>query len=225
MNGVLIDDKGRCWPDSGDLARWIAYDGSRTDLSTFAVCELGFIHLGQRQGIARVSVREHRFNLVTLMGAILELGRMNPAHIILRVCGDASTEFYSFVELRDFAAQTRPLASGLPLEISLPRLAEPRNLRILNLRPFKGARPIVDLWRQTRGELSEDIGSALISGGVLNRMILARQRRKCERLVVEEFGSAIKFVRANEIIGRDIADMPDRDYGAWTAESYTRFTS
>jgi hypothetical protein len=104
----------------------------------------------------------------------------------------------------------------------LPRLAESRSLRALNLPPFACARPVVDLWRQTRGEISEDIKPALVAGGVLDRMILARQVPKTERLVTEKFGSAFNFLRASDIVGRDIDDMPDREYGAWMSESYRK---
>jgi hypothetical protein len=222
MKGLLIDDKGKCWPDDGKLARRIGYHDPRADLPTFAVCERGFIHLGQRHGTARVSVREHRFNLMTFMGAVLELGRMDPAHIVLRVLGDEPPAFYMFSELCDFAAQVRPLAAGQSLEMGPPRLAEVRDLGVLNSASFAGARPIVDLWRYMRGEFSDDIYSALIAGGVLDRMILTRRRPRSDRLVVEEFGSSIKFLSAADIVGRDLDDQPDREYGAWTAESYRR---
>jgi hypothetical protein len=220
MSGLLVDDKGRSWPDDWDLARRIGYADPCTDLSTFTVCERGFIHLRHQHGIARVSVRERRFNLVTFAGALLELGRMDPARIILRVLSDAPPAFYVFTDLYDFAVQAEPMAAGKPLEMRLPRLAEVRNLRVLNLPPFACARPIIDLWRQTRGEFSDDIESALLAGGVRDRMILVRQRPKSERLITEEFGSAFNFLQASDIIGRDIDDQPDLEYGAWMAETY-----
>jgi len=222
MTGLLIDEKGRCWPDDWDLARRIGYADPRLDISTFAVCRRGFIHLRHHGGIARVSLRERHFNLITFAGALLELGKIDPARIILRVFGENSPAYHVFTDLYDFAAQAEPMATGTALEMRLPRLAEARNLRVLNLKPFAGARPIVDLWRRTRGALSEDTETALIAGGVRDRMILVRQLPKSDRLVTEEFGSSIKFLRAADIIGRDIDDQPDREYGAWMSESYRR---
>ena len=220
MSGLLIDEKGKTWPDDWELARRIGYADPRFDLPTFAVVERGFIHLRDRERIAHVSVREQRFNLITFAGALLELGRMNPVRIVLRVLRDEQPAYYVFTDLYDFAAQVEPMAGGQPLEMRLPRLAEARNLRVLNLAPFAPARPIVDLWRQTRGALSENVKGALFAGGVLSRTILTRRLPGSERLVTEEFGSAFKFLKPRDIVGRDIDDQPDRDYGAWLANTY-----
>jgi hypothetical protein len=144
MSGLLIDEKGRCWPDDWDLARRIGYADPRMDIPTFAVCRRGFIHLRHHGGIARVSLRERHFNLITFAGALLELGRIDPTRIILRVFGEDSPAYHVFTDLYDFAAQAEPMATGTALEMRLPRLAEARNLRVLNFKPFAGARPIVD---------------------------------------------------------------------------------
>jgi hypothetical protein len=222
--GLLIDDNGREWPDdSWDLARRIGYADPKADVSLYAVRERGFIHIRpQRRGV-RVTLCEGRFNLLALTGTMLALGRVRPPQIVLSVLGDGVTSFRLFNDLHDFCAEVEPMASGKPLEIRLPRLSERRSLHVLNLAPFASVWPIVDVWRRTRGELTEEVEDALKAGGVLHRMNLARQPFRSSRLISEYFGSGIRHLRPCEAllaIGRDLHERPDREYGVWIAQAY-----
>ena len=219
--GMLIDPRGRVWPDdSWDVARRVGYNDARDDVATFAVRERGFVHLRPRVDGMHVALREGRFNLTAFAALMLELSRTRPPRILLSILGESPPIFRIFLDLHDFGAQVEPLLAGKAIEIRVPRLSERRNRRVLNLPTFACARPIVDLWEQTRGELSADIDGALIAGGVRDRMILLRQLPKSDRLSTEHFGSAITFLKPVEILGRDIRQQHDGDYGVWMAEAY-----
>ena len=223
-NGVLIDRKGRVWPDSSsDLARRIGYRDARDDLASFAVRAWGFIHVREHAGQARVALRERRFNFTAFAAAMLVLGRMKPSRIMLSVVGDGPPAFRIFFDLHDFCAEIEPLAAGKPVEIRIPRLSERRNRRVVNLAHFAGVRPIVELWERTRGELAEEVHRAILASGLLHRTILVRQMPQSSRLVTQHFGAGIMIMRPCEAlraVGRDLQDQPDKEYGEWLAEAY-----
>jgi hypothetical protein len=219
--GMLIDPRGRVWPDdSWELARRVGYKDARDDVATFAVRERGFVHLRPRTDGMHVALREGRFNLTAFAGLMLELGRTKPPRILLSVLGEGLPTFRIFFDLHDFGAEVEPLLAGKAIEIRVPRLSERRNRRVLNLPTFACARPIVDLWEQTRGELSGDIDGALIAGGVRDRMILLRQLPKSDRFSTEHFGSSITYMKPDDILGRDIRQQHDVEYGVWMGQGY-----
>jgi hypothetical protein len=222
--GILIDRKGRVWPDdSGDLARRIGCRSARDDVATFAVRERGFVHLRPREDGMHVALRERRFNLTAFAGLMLELGRSKPPRVLLRVLTDDAPKFQLFTDMHDLCAHLERLTQGQPLEVRVARLAERRNLRVLTLPTFAPARAIVDLWERARGELTDEVHHALHAGGLLPRTIIVRQSSHGSRLVTEHFGSGIMILKPCEAllaVGRDLQDQPDKDYGAWIAEAY-----
>jgi hypothetical protein len=219
--GMLIDPRGRVWPDdSWDVARRVGYNDARDDIATFAVRERGFVHLRPRADGMHVALREGRFNLNAFAGLMLELGRTRPPRILLSVLGEGPPIFRIFLDLHDFGAEVEPLLAGKAIEIRVPRLAERRSRRVLNLPTFACARPIVDLWEHTRGELSADVNAALIAGGVLDRMVLLRQLPRSDRFSTEHFGSSITYMKPDDILGRDIRQQHDIEYGVWMGQGY-----
>ena len=223
-NGLLIDDKGRTWPDnSWDLARRINYADPSVDVAAYAVRQRGFIHIRPQDNAVRVTARERRFNLTCFAGAMLELGRMKPSRIMLCLVTDGAPEFRVFADVHDFCGHLEALAKGKPLEIRIPRLSEPRNPKVLTLPPFAKVQPIVSLWKQMRGELTQEVHEAVRAGGLDQRMILVRRPRRSRRLITEHLGSAIMVLRPCEsllMVGREFGEHPDGDYGAWVVESY-----
>jgi hypothetical protein len=222
--GMLIDPRGRVWPDdSWDIARRVGYNDVRDDIATFAVRERGFVHLRPRTDGMHVALREGRFNLTAFAALMLELGRTRPPRVLLRVLADDGPRFQLFTELHDLCAHLEALSRDKPVQTRIPRLAERRNLRVLTLPTFAPARPIVDLWERTRGELTEEVHGALQSGDLLPRTILVRQRAEGSRLVIQHFGTGIMIMQPDEAllaVGRDLEDQPDREYGEWMAKAY-----
>jgi hypothetical protein len=221
--GILIDPRGRVWPDdSWDVARRIGYKDTRDDITTFAVRERGFVHLRPRVDGMHVALREGRFNLTAFAGLMLELGRLRPPRIMLRVVADDGPKFQLFTDLHDLSTHLEALSQDRPLQTRIPRIAEGRNLRVLNLPTFAAVRPIVQLWESTRGELSDDDYRAILRGSLADRTIVVRQKSP-NRLITEYTGIGIKLYRPCEAllnIGRELHDRHDREYGAWIAEAY-----
>jgi hypothetical protein len=227
--GVLIDQKGRIWPDNAwDLAVRIGYKDPRSDIPGFAVRERGFVHIAPRENGVRVTLRERRFSVVSFTGAMLELRRRKAAQIVLCVLGDsdAGPSYRIFTDLHDFCAEVEPLAAGKPLEIRLPRLSELRSTKVLHLAPFAAARPMVQLWERTRGEFTDEVRRAVFCSAMLPRTVLVRKSASSSRLITEHVGSSIGVMnpcRAILNVGQDFSEHhPDRAYGAWVTESYAQ---
>jgi hypothetical protein len=227
--GVLIDQKGRIWPDNAwDLAVRIGYKDPRSDIAGFAVRERGFVHISPRENGVRVALRERRVSLVTFTGTMLELRRQKPAQMVLCLLadGDAAPTYRIFTDLHDFCAEIEPVAAGNPLEVRLPRLCEQRSTRVLHLAPFAAARPMVQLWERTRGEFTDEVRRVVFGSALLPRTVLVRKCARSSRLITEHVGSGIGIMnpcQALLTVGQDFSEHhPDRAYGAWVTESYAQ---
>lgn len=89
---------------------------------------------------------------------------------------------------------------------------------------FSQAAPLVKLWQETRGGLTDEVRRAITAHDMPRRMYLLRRSPRSSRLVTEHCAWGVTFLRPCEalrIIGRDFHDMPDREYGAWIEEAYS----
>jgi hypothetical protein len=105
----------------------------------------------------------------------------------------------------------------------VPWLSVPRGLHNLTTPLFAAAWPIVELWRERRGELTDDIRRAMVVHPMFRRTLLVRQLPHSDSLVTEHIAPGFAHMRPCEVlrmIGRDFADTPDPDYGAWVASAY-----
>lgn len=224
-SGILIDERGEAWPDnSWELAQRLGYRTAEFDVPAYAVRNLGFIHLREQEGGAQVALRQSRYNLVTLTAALYALLERNPRRIMLSVFSGEDWSYEMFTNLGAFAERTEDLAAGERIAERSPWLAAEKDLATLASPTFAKLRPVVNLWRATRGRLSGDIVEALRIAGVRDRAVLVRRVANSSRLVIEHFGAAIKLLRPCEtflVVGRDIEQVPDRDYGGWVANSYS----
>jgi hypothetical protein len=221
---ILIDDTGAVWPaNSAALARRFGHVDARIDLARFAVQERGAIHIRSIEEGVRVALRPGSFSHVALAGALQALNDLAPPRIMLvtRSDGDGDIEFFTSVFA--FIERAEVLAAGPPIEIKVPRYSVPRSLRNLATPSFGIVRSIVDLWKDRRGEFGEEVRNAVVAAELFHRMVLVRQSPPSSRLITEHFGAGIKIYRPCETlltVGRDLDEMPDRDYGAWGAEAY-----
>jgi hypothetical protein len=95
-----------------------------------------------------------------------------------------------------------------------------RPLKVLSCPDFAQVAPLIGLWSDRRGQLTDDVEDALLTSGILARVIILRRPPKSSRLVTQHFGSRIVFVRPSDIVGRDIQDLPDPNYGELVAQAY-----
>lgn len=221
---LLIDAEGRAWPaNDATLARRLGYADARLDPVRFAVEERGLIHLRSVEDGIRVTVRPGAFSRVSLAGALQALNDLAPTRILLVASTGGARQVELFTSVFAFIERAEQLAIEPPIEVKVPRYAVPRSLRNLATPPFAVVRPIVDLWKDRRGELGEEVFQALSRAGASRRMYLLRQRPGSSRLVTEHCAAGVTFLKPCEgllMIGREFHEMPDREYGAWVADAY-----
>jgi hypothetical protein len=225
VGSILIDETGKVWPaNSATLARRLGHVDARIDLAAFAVCERGAIHIRSIEDGVRITLRPAAFSRVTLAGALQALNDIAPTRILLVTRSGGESHAEIFTSVFAFIEHAEQLASDPPIEIKVPRYAVQRNLRNLATPPFAMVRPIVDLWKERRGELGDDVHRLVIAQGLLHRMILVRKAASSDRLVTEHFGPGIMIMRPCEslkIVGRDFYEHhADRQYGTWVADAY-----
>lgn len=222
---ILIDETGKAWPaNSSGLARRLGYVDARTDLAAFAVAERGAIHIRSIEDGVRITLRPGAFSRVTLAGALQALNDIEPTRILLLTRAGSETHAEIFTSVFAFVERAEQLAEDPPIEVKVPRYSVQRHLRNLATPPFAMVRPIVDLWRERRGEFGDEVHRAVLAQGLSPRMILVRKAGGSARLVTEHFGPGIMIMRPCEslaIIGRDFYEHhADRPYGTWVADAY-----
>ncbi len=98
------------------------------------------------------------------------------------------------------------------------RLSVPRSLTLLSTPAFARARPLFELWRNARGELTEEVHRAVRFSGLARRMVLVRNPAGGARLITQHFGAGIMTIRPCETLLTIEEDFyqhhPDRDYSA-----------
>jgi hypothetical protein len=221
-DGILIDEKGRRWPDSSfELIRRLGAIPGDVGLAVHAVCDCGFIHIRPHGTGARVALRPGGFSLEALAGALYELKERHIPRILLALFIDGEWFYEMLGGAWEFAERAERVLAGGPVVPHQPWLAAERTLGALNLPDFAAIRPLVKLWRATRGRMPDELEGTLIQAALLDRMILLRPRGS--GLVFAHLGSAIECVRPGQnllLVDRDIHEQPDRDYGAWVARAY-----
>ena len=221
---ILIDETGNAWPaNSSALARRLGYRDARIDLATFAVRERGAIHIRSIEDGVRITLRPGGFSRTTLAGALQALNDLSPPRILLVTHTGNETHAELFTSVFAFIEHAEQLAAD-PVEVKVPRYSVPRSLRNLTTAPFAMVRPIIDLWRERRGEFGEEVRRLVAAQGLLHRMILVRKSGASSRLITEHFGPGIMIMRPCEsllTVGRDFYEHhSDRSYGAWVADAY-----
>jgi hypothetical protein len=227
--GILIDDRGEAWPDNSEmLARRLGYREPDFDAPAYAVRNLGFIHVRQHEEGVRVSLRSGTFSLLSLTATLYLLLDRQPPRIVLAVFWGEDWSYEMFTSLGPFAERTEDLAAGEPVAGRPRWLAVEKNLDALRLPAFDRVRPVVDLWKASRGRLSEDFYRTLSASDLMHRILLLRRLPRSSRLVYEHFGGGIKVMKPCEaftMIGRDAHEVADKEYGGWVAECYGRAAS
>ncbi len=101
-------------------------------------------------------------------------------------------------------------------------LAIPRPLSQLKSPRFAALHAVLAEWRASRGELT---AGTRIGQPLLGRTHLMRSLPSSSRLIVEHSGAGIAHLLPCESlwrVGRDIEEVPDRDYGLRSARAYAQ---
>jgi len=225
-SGILIDERGEPWADdSPELARRLGYREPDFDAPAYTVRNLGYIHVKLLEEGVRVSLRARSFSLLTLTALLYLLIDRRPRRLVLAVFSGEDWSYEMFTNIGSFAERAEDLAAGNPVAGRPRWLAVQKNLDALNRPHFERVRPIVNLWRSSRGRLNAEIFDTLSAAGLMQRSLLLRRIPGTSRLVYEHFGSGIKVMRPCEtfaMVGCDAHDVYDQEYGGWVADCYDR---
>lgn len=223
LGGILIDDRGRLWPESSrELVRRIGYRDPAMGIPEYAV-RRGLIHIRPHRGGMQVSVGAGLYGVSTLASALYALQERAPGRILLSVLSGDEWNYAMCATVADVAAHAESLVKSGELNPRPPWFAVERDLRALSAARFDAVRPLTKLWFDQRGRWSQDLLRAMAAGGIAERVICARQRRGSARLTCEHFGAGIRMLKPCETflaLGRDVAEVPDRAYGGWVADAY-----
>ena len=217
MRGIVVDRRGKAWPaDSAELARKLGCRQIGDDVASYAVRERACIYVVQRANGARVALSLGRFTQKGLLGALLALDSI-PARILLSAFDGGQWSHRMFSNLARFAEYAETVAEDEPLGRREPWLATPLQLEALSQPSLAKLEPLFQLWRASRGRMSEEVNPLLDRVGLRRRTTIARQLPRSERLVFEQVATGLTLMRPCEWlqrVGRDIGDLPDRAYGA-----------
>lgn len=221
---IVIDDKGEAWPDdTPELRRRLGHSDFGTAWAAAVVREHGFVHVRIARDSASIALRLGRFSLPALVGAIQAVYDLHPRRVIAHLLTDSGSTYEQFKSMPELVAYVESLASDRDPETKLSRIIIPRDLRDLDLPSFGAARALFLLWKRQRGELGAALHRRLMVEAQRHSTILVRQPARSSRLIVEHFSSPIAFVRpcqALSLIGQDYQNLPDADFGQWSARGY-----
>lgn len=227
--GFLVDNRGRLWPDSSrELVRRIGYEDPAVGIAEHAV-RRGLIHVRAQSGGVRVSVCAGRFAVPALAGALRAVHEQSPQRILLAVLSGEDWNYGICADVAELAAHAEDLAADKPLRRQ-PWVAIEKNARVANCSAtFARTVPLIALWRQSRGRLPDDLLARLRGAKLLGRSVLARFSRNASRLVIDHFGGGFSAMmepcKSLLLVGRELGDDFDQDYGSWVAETYARALS
>jgi len=226
LGAVVIDDKGEAWPlGSPGLRARLSCTDPNLDFVAYAVHNLGFVVLRRDGRVVRAEMRTSLVKPATLIGVYYKLVDSRPQQILLSRLSPGGTSHEIFDDLSEFAATVERDIDDENLQRCHADFAlSPRSWKDLERARHARFVPIVELWRQRKGRLPDDLVPALHAHGLQARAALLRNPARTGRLVYEHLASGYSFLAnacaAFTHIGGDIEDLPDRDYGESAAGSY-----
>jgi hypothetical protein len=222
MQGVLVDSRGKAWPDdSPQLAQRYGYGPPEAAFVPYAIRERGCIHLVRQSDSVRITLRAGKFSQRTLLGALLALETW-PARILLSIYDSAAWSHEMFMSIGTFAEYAEDLAADKPYGTRQPWLATGLGTEALEQPRLAALKPLLGAWQSARGRLPEDFRETVESLGLGRRAVLLR-RSESDRLVHEIVPTGLPYMKPCEwlsLIGRDVENLPDQRYAAWAKRGY-----
>jgi hypothetical protein len=179
------------------------------------------VHVSISRGKATVALRAGRVTLNAIIGTLYTLRDAQPTVIVLSVITDSGTVCEIFSDLYEFAARAEQITCDEPIVMAQPRMAIRRAVGDLAHASLALYRPFVERWRSLRGRLDDEWLTDLRNNHSSLKLVLVR--KSGGRHLYDHFGRAIGIMRVCEtlgMIGREVADLPDQEYGAFAEEGY-----
>jgi hypothetical protein len=221
--GVLVDSRGKAWrDDSPELAQRYGYGPPEAAFVPYSIRERGCIHLVRQADSVRITLRAGKFSQRTLLGALLALETW-PARILLSVYDSEAWSHEMFMSIGTFAEYAEDLAADRPYGTRQPWLATELGFEALLQPKLASLGPLLSLWEKNRGRLPDDFSRAVAPLGLARRAILLRMLPDSERLVHEVVPTGVALMTPCQwlhLIGREVEELPDGQYGAWVAQTY-----
>jgi hypothetical protein len=227
MQDMLVDRRGRVWSPPV-LARHYRYRyPADLSLASFAVRERGFIHVRRRPSGVEIALRAGKFSQRGLLAAILALEQM-PVRILLSVFDGARWSHELFASMVSFTRFAEVIAADEPLGPREPWTATRLPLTALSQPRFASLRPLVSIWEASRGRLPDDFDRHIAELGHQPRTILLRRKPRSKRLLHIRVPMGSLMMKPDQwvnLLGHDLEQLPDPEYGAWAHRAYSEIVA
>ena len=226
LGAVVIDDKGEAWPvGSPRLRERVMCADPSLDIVTYAVHNLGFVVLRRHGRVVLAEMRTALVKPATLIGVYYKLVDSRPQQILLSRLSPGGTSHEIFDDLSEFAATVERDIDDENLRRQRSSFAlSPRLWKDLERPRYARFGPLVALWGEEKGRLPADLVPTLCRHGLNTRAALLRNPAGTARLVYDHLASGYSFLAeacaAFPLVGAEIEDLPDREYGECAAGSY-----
>jgi hypothetical protein len=216
---IVFDDQGIPWPaDSIELRRQLCCLDYPGQLIPDLIRNLGFIAVDYRPGCVELTLRSSTASRAAAVGFLYWLMSSGATRGCIR-------------DLDQFAIELAPSPEALVSrigEIGIPgsmlnRVAE-RPVGDLQLAAASPLRELLRRWTEAGGKLWFDDYATTIRQHLGDRFVLARVTEG-GRIVIVAVGHGLRIPNRawfTSVIGSDLAYQPDRAYGRWVNEAYTR---
>jgi hypothetical protein len=223
---IIIDDTGERWPmGAPKLRELMMCPDPDIDVVAYAVRNLGYVLLRPQGRFVRAELRAELLKPATLIGVYYTLLDLKPQQILLSRLHGAGSSHELFDDVAEFAATLERDIEDEGVQRHRPHYSlSQRSLRQLHRSRYQRFTPVVALWAAESGYLPRDLLVRLRGFGLQGRAALVRNSAGSSRLVYEYVGSSYSFV-GNAclpllLVGKDIEELPDPEYGDWAARSY-----
>jgi hypothetical protein len=223
---MIIDDSGERWPVGAPrLRERLICPDPDVDMVAYAVRNLGYVLLRLRGRVIRAELRPALLKPAALIGVYYALLDLKPQQILLSRLLPEGTTHELFDDVAELAATLERDIEDEGVQRHRPHYAvSQRSLQQLERSRYARFTPVVALWAALRGHLPNDLLAQLRGHGLQGRAALVRNPAGSGRLVYEHVGSCYSFV-GNAclpllLIGQDMEQLPDPEYGDWAARSY-----
>lgn len=220
----LIDPRGTWsrWPDE-NLAYRLGYPQPDFDLAGYAARNLGYVWLLIERGMTLMQFRAGMVSGQTVNALKPYLSKATadaPVALVYYASGWMEEVFVDPAALIARFQLVAGMREPRQREKFIMRAHEPERWEGIERGPL---RELFGLWRERSGMFDDRVHTFLQESGLAARTMLAVNepgRGLCITYGGEGYAAYDNF-RTRSVIGRSIADQPDREYGRWINQTYT----
>jgi hypothetical protein len=217
--GWLIDDRGRVWSAESHP---ITHGSPGPDTISYAVTDLGFIHLRAEQSALRLGFNPRRVSRAAVVAAFYIIAEVKPQRVLLwygnedRDVEIAGATAQAIDRIEELVCASPPVQRPVfqTRRLSLDRAWEAGR---------ESAAVLLRAWAELGGELSRERQDNLFHAGMLDTGLIVRNPAASDRLVIEHWGSARDLLGPRWLRiarGREVEDQPFRELGQRVAATY-----